>query len=361
MQGENDKFLQWPETIDSFVDSRLVDPHGVSSNVPAIGGHEPRHILDYDPNHSWQVLARDVSSAGVKPELVLDVGGNNLQHLEEMKVDFTDPPKEFVVQGSADGGHTWTQVYGTDLNSLSKLNIPLHGDFTHLKITFLQPLGTWQRGAAENITQHIAGGDNNSAFSGGQFHDNSSAMYGIRKLELYGRVLPQPYVGSYPIFGPLGHFKFEHLRGPLPTDIGPLLDRNQEVEVATSKLVLAEEQYHQQHLRDALGTHAQSDGVFGETKSNSTTNGTMPGGPNNRETGGYHGAPTREYTNSNGTQVLEARPTKPEIARLFVNHNNNSKVEDFGTMGRNNLRSDNLREEEQLFDLVAFFLVTSRL
>lgn len=53
------------------------------------------------------------------------------------------------------------------------------------------------------------------------------SIYGVRSLEVFGKSLPAPYVGLYPIFGPVGHFNFEHLHGPLPDQnslIKPLLD-----------------------------------------------------------------------------------------------------------------------------------------
>jgi hypothetical protein len=47
-------------------------------------------------------------------------------------------PKELVVSASQDGGRTWLPVYGTDLNQLSNLNVPIHTDATHLKLTLLK-------------------------------------------------------------------------------------------------------------------------------------------------------------------------------------------------------------------------------
>lgn len=73
------------------------------------------------------------------PDLVYDFGTSSTKHVDSMNISFTDPPKEFLVSGSTDHGHSWRQVFGTDLNTSSVLKIPVHGDYTHLKLTFLQP------------------------------------------------------------------------------------------------------------------------------------------------------------------------------------------------------------------------------
>ena len=67
------------------------------------------------------------------------MGSATAKHIDSMNVSFTDPPKEFLVSGSSDHGHSWRQVFGTDLNTSNELKIPVHGEYTHLKITFLQP------------------------------------------------------------------------------------------------------------------------------------------------------------------------------------------------------------------------------
>ena len=61
--------------------------------------------------------------------------------MDELKLQFTNDgvPQEFAVWGSADGGHSWRAVFGTDLNTSYSQAVPINGDFSHLKIEFMTP------------------------------------------------------------------------------------------------------------------------------------------------------------------------------------------------------------------------------
>lgn len=179
-------------------------------------------------HHAWTAPA----NLEENPYLIVDVGPKS--HIEVANVEFTDPPKEFLVSGSPDGGHTWRQVYGTDLNSNFATKIPVHGDYTHLKLTFLEP------------------------------SHNGIRQFGVRHVALYGKQMPEPFVGSYPIFGPVGHFDFEHLRGPVtePQAMNSLMELNQELTVANSKLAVAEEHYQASTDQSVAGLLSKTGGSF---------------------------------------------------------------------------------------------------
>eukprot|EP00392_Amoebophrya_sp_AT5.2_P001170 g1172.t1 len=241
VQGK--EFLQFPGIADTFVDTRLIDPIGISSNVPDIPEHPAEFAIDDNSHHSW-VAPQGAgghhlplsshhgfgggSSAALRPHpyLVVDAGGP--KYIENVTLDFTDPPKEFLVSGSLDGGHSWQKVFGTDLNTSFHLKVPIHDKFSHLKITFLEPGSTTSNAAprAEGV----------------------EGQYGVRHVALYGKQMPNAFVGGYPIFGPVGHFSFEHLSGPLPdtAKVDHLLELAKQLDVANSKLALAEERYEAQ-------------------------------------------------------------------------------------------------------------------
>ncbi|CAD7972596.1 unnamed protein product [Amoebophrya sp. A120] len=269
------EYLQFPGVVDSFVDTRLIDPVNISSNIPDTPEHPASFAIDDNVHHSWvapQAGGEHLPLAGKAglihrnhPYLVVDAG--ETKYIESLQLDFTEPPKEFLVSGSSDGGHSWQKVFGTDLNTAFNLKVPIHDKFSHLKITFLEPLG--------QAVPHVSGG-----------------QFGVRHVAVYGKEMEPAFVGGYPIFGPVGHFKFEHLAGPLPDaeKIDKLLDLAKQLDVANSKLALAEERYEAAvDQRSFMGLNAAHEssgggGFFGTqsmnygNSSSSSTSGAGAGG-----------------------------------------------------------------------------------
>ncbi|CAD7969762.1 unnamed protein product [Amoebophrya sp. A25] len=274
--GAGKEYLQFPGTTTTFVDTRLLDPISVSSNVPDIPEHPASFAVDDNPHHFWlapHTVGKQLPLASGAhgsyqhghPYLVVDAGGP--KYIENMQLEFTDPPREFLVSGSADNGHSWQKIFGTDLNAAYNVSVPVLGKFSHLKVTFLEPLRT---------TPLITDG-----------------QFGVRHVDLYGKQSDPPFVGGYPIFGPIGHYQFEHLRGPLPDvhKVDRLLELGRQLDVATSKLSLAEERY------DATLDQTETPGSVFLGSSSLAGAGSRLGGGLSSLLGG--GASAEDYSNGN--------------------------------------------------------------
>lgn len=64
--GGNKTFLQFPGMVESFVDTRLLEPTSVTSNVVALDGHGAEYTLDDSPHHYWSAAAATKASVGVQ-------------------------------------------------------------------------------------------------------------------------------------------------------------------------------------------------------------------------------------------------------------------------------------------------------
>jgi len=204
------EYLQFPGIRDAFTDSRLLEPVGASSNVLNRPDNPANYAFDGDPGHAW-MGHHGGPEDGDPPTLVMDLGGS--KHVESARLDFAGekPPSEFSVHGSTDGGHTWRTLFATDLNKDGAPQIPLRSPgLTHLRVSLLSP-----------------------------------GEMGLKHVHLFGKHGAGPYAGGYPIFGPVGRFSFEHLRGPLPDlhSVAELRELSQRLEVLNSRLSVAEEKY----------------------------------------------------------------------------------------------------------------------
>jgi hypothetical protein len=94
--------------------------------------------------------------------------------------------------------------FGTDLNDQHLRRIPVHADLSHIKVLFM----------SANGGEHAAAGAAAGA-TGEESEAVAPIAYGVNKIEFFGRAVERPFVGGFPLFGPVGRFSFEHLRGPL--------------------------------------------------------------------------------------------------------------------------------------------------
>jgi hypothetical protein len=135
-------------------------------------------------------------------------------------------------------------------------------------------------------------------------------LYSVRHIEVLGTPLIEPYIGaSYPIFGPVGHFSFEHVRGPLIKDPEILLrkvfDLNQNLEVGISKLQLAQEKLVQNFLKNNYDAAKLKETIIianaGASSSSSSSSGHYGGNNNPMEKAdNYNGA--NNNNNNNNTR-----------------------------------------------------------